>query len=117
MSPLHVIMLNEYTLSLAKSEGLPSALFRTYSAKFNLGDNLTRDIIGFLSGKDFKFNTSKNIPVLGAFMYAWMFGGKEQTIKQGKDLFGRVQDPEKARKVREANRQKEASLTFMEEEF
>lgn len=117
MSPLHVIMLNEYTLSLAKREGIPSALFRTYSAKFNLGDNLTRDIIGFLSGKDFKFNTSKNIPILGAFMYAWMFGGKEQTIKQGKDLFGRVQDPEKARKVREANRQKEASLTFMEEEF
>lgn len=117
MSPLHVIMLNEYTLSLAKREGIPSALFRTYSAKFNLGDNLTRDIIGFLSGKDFKFNTSKNIPVLGAFMYAWMFGGKEQTIKQGKDLFGRVHDPENARKVREANRQKEASLTFMEEEF
>ena len=117
MSPLHVTMMNEYTLALAKREGIPSAIFRTWSAKFGLGDNFSRDVIGFLSGKDFKFHTSKSIPVLGAFMYAWMFGGKDQTIKQGKDLFGRVQDPEKARKVRESNRQKAASLSFMEEEF
>ena len=117
MSPFHVMMINEYTLAVAKREGIPSAVFRTWSAKFGLGDNFSRDVIGFLSGKDFKFNTSRNIPVIGAFMYAWMFGGKDQTIKQGRDLFGRTQDPEKARKVKEANRQKEASLSFMEEEF
>ena len=117
MSPLHVIMLNEYTLQLAKREGIPSALFRTWSAKFNVGDNITRDTINFLSGKDFKFNTSKNIPVLGAFMYAWMFGGREQTIRSGKDIFGQKYNPEKARQVRESNRQKEESLNFMQEVF
>ena len=114
ISPLHVFMINEYTLAVAKREGLMSAAAKTFAPKFSLADNVTRDAFTLFSGKDFKFNTSKSIPLVGPLMYAWLFGGSEQTIKQGRDIFGRTQDPEKARKVRESNLQKELSLDYLE---
>lgn len=117
MTPLHVFMINEYTLAVAKREGIVSAIGKTYMPKLGIADNISKDLYTVFTGKDFKFNTSKNIPILGAFMYAWLFGGSEQTIKQGRDIFGRTQDPVKARKVRESNLQKEESLDFMENIF
>lgn len=117
MSPLHVLMINEYTLQLAKREGIVSAAVDTFGAKMPVLDNISRDAFGFFTGKDFKFNTAKNIPWVGTLLYSWYFGGREQTIKHGRDLFGQKQDPEKAREVRESNRQKEESLNFMENTF
>lgn len=117
MSPFHVFMLNEYTLNLAKKEGIASATFKTFGGKFALADNVSKDIITVLSGKDFKFNTSKNLPLVGPLMYAWLFGGHDQTMRQDRDIFGRVQDPVAARERREANRQKTDSINFLESVF
>jgi len=117
MSPFHVFMINEYTLNLAKKEGIATAGFKTFGGKFALADNVSKDIITVLSGKDFKFNTSKNVPLIGSLMYAWLFGGHQQTLRQDRDLFGRTQDPAAARARKEANRQKADSTNFLESVF
>lgn len=87
LSPMHVLMINEYTLSIAKKEGLFSAAKEMAAPSFGLADNVTKDIYRTLTFKDYKGHTFKSVPVFGQFIYWWMFGGKDYNEKVKQDLF------------------------------
>lgn len=75
-SPLQFIMINEYFLAVAKKEGLASAVGDQLAIGIGVVDNVSKDIVRFVSGKDYKGYTWKNIPIIGPFGYWWLFGGR-----------------------------------------
>lgn len=116
-SPLHVMMINEYTMHVLMNEGPVSFVNTTFSPKFGALDNMAKDAFRMVSGKTYKGYTFKNVPIFGWAMWEFMFGGLDQKIKQGTDIFGRTQNPEAARIAKDTKRQAQESLDFMEVEF
>lgn len=87
LSPMHVFMINSYFISQCKSEGIPAALADNFTPKFGIFNNITKDAIRFVSGKDYKGYTWKNVPVFGQLFWHWFFGGRDAAVKQDKALF------------------------------
>ena len=86
-SPFHCLMINEYVVSVAKREGLFSAVAQMSTPGLGLADKLSKDIWRAATFKDYKGNTFKSVPVFGMFAYYWMFGGKDMTVKMNRQLF------------------------------
>ena len=87
LSPAHVFLINSYVISVAKQEGIPAAAMSAFSPKFGGFNNITKDIIRFISGQEYKGFTWKNIPVFGSLFWHWFFGGREANIKRHTALF------------------------------
>lgn len=86
-SPFHCMMINEYVVSVAKREGLFSAVAQMGTPGLGLADNITKDLWRAVTLKDYKGNTFKSVPVFGMFAYYWMFGGRDMTVKMDRQLF------------------------------
>lgn len=100
MSPLHVIMVNEYTLSVIKNEGPFRGAITTFQPGFAALDNIGRDFLRMVSFKPYKGYTFKSVPVVGLLAWHWWLGGSQQAKKEGKNLFGGTYDPKEARKAK-----------------
>jgi len=100
LSPLHVLMINEYTLSVLKNEGLARAVMTQYTPGFSALDNVSRDFIRLISGKSYKGYTFKSVPLIGWAAWSWLLGGFEQSKKEGKNLLGGTYDPKQARRAK-----------------
>ena len=88
IAPLHIIGVNEYVMSIAKRDGLFQALGSAYRPGFNIEANVLKDLINFVSFKDYQGNTWKNVPVAGDVVYGWLLGGRKQSLKMKTNLIG-----------------------------
>lgn len=87
LSPLHIFMINEYTIAVAQRDGIASAVAEITSPSFGLADNVSRDLFRAVTFKSYKGNTFKSIPIFGQFAYWWLLGGREQNVKNKTALF------------------------------
>lgn len=81
--PGHFFMINEYTLSVAKREGLWAGFSTMTAPSGSWINNVSKDFVRFASGKDYRGYTFKNIPVFGDAAFYWMFGGYEFNKRTG----------------------------------
>lgn len=77
MSTLQYFLINEYTLSVAKSRGIGSALTETFSPTLSWVDALGKDVVtGFQHGYSTRY-----IPLVGTQAYNLAFAGREQNVR------------------------------------
>jgi hypothetical protein len=85
-TPLQAMWLNQYTLSTLKRQGLAAGAFAQFSPKAGFVNNMSKDILGIVQLKP-KGYTTRNIPVIGPFVWYWLAGGRTAAIRQDKALF------------------------------
>lgn len=81
LSPFHIFMINEYTIAVAQRDGLASAAATITAPSFGLLDNVSRDLFRAVTFQSYKGNTWKSVPLFGWAAYWWIFGGREQSLK------------------------------------
>lgn len=92
LSPFHIIGVNEYVVGIMKRDGIFQGLASAYRPAFVPEVNLTKDLFNIVTGKDFKGNVVKNIPILGDAIYGWLLGGREQSQRMKNYLLGNPMD-------------------------
>ena len=86
-SPFHIFMINEYTVAVAKRDGLASAAATITAPSFGALDNVSRDVLRAVTFQSYKGNTFKSVPIFGWAAYWWLLGGREQNVKNKVALF------------------------------
>lgn len=94
-SPLQVMQINEYTIASMKQKGIFAGFASEMAPSFRVADDVTRDAIRFVSGKDYHGNTVKDVPVMGPLMYYWFLGGREYAKRHGEAIGYDPDDKEK----------------------
>ena len=94
-SPLQVMQINEYTIASMKQKGIFAGFASEMAPSFRVADDVTRDAIRFVSGKDYHGNTIKDVPVMGPLMYYWFLGGREYAKRHGDAIGYDPDDKEK----------------------
>ena len=87
LMPGHFIMINEYTLAIAKRDGAWAAVSSIAGSNVSLINNLTKDVVRLVEGKEFRGYTTRSIPLgIGDFLYYYCFGGYQFNKKMGTNL-------------------------------
>ena len=84
--PLQAMWLNQYTLSTLKRQGIGAAAVAQFTPKAGVFNNMTKDALGVVT-LNYKGYTTRNIPIVGPFVWYWLAGGRSAAIKQDKALF------------------------------
>lgn len=92
LSPLHIVGVNEYVLSIMKRDGIFQGLASAYRPAFVPEVNFTKDLISIVTSKEYRGNFVKNIPILGDIVYGWLLGGREQSQRMKRYLLGNPMD-------------------------
>lgn len=81
-SPAQFFFINEYLVSNAKQRGIASAVFGQMAPGWKAADMVSRDLFNLVSGKEWKGNSLKLLPVAPELAYNTIGGGKEQLKRQ-----------------------------------
>ena len=85
-SPLQLLMINEYTVNSVQQKGLFRGFASEFTPSFRVGDDVSKDLIRFVSGKSYQGNAVKDVPVMGPFAYYWFLGGRDHAKRHGEAI-------------------------------
>ena len=77
-----IVGFSKYSFDQIQYKGFFRTLGEMIIPPFDLLDDFGKDLLSFLKGKEIKFRTIKNIPVLGKVAYYWWF--KDQKKRKSK---------------------------------
>lgn len=85
LAPFQVLMINEFTIDIAKKEGLWSAVKETAVPSINIINDTTKGAYKMFTG-EFDLTASRSIPVFGDIVYSLAGPGAGQNKRQKREL-------------------------------
>ena len=81
-------LIDMYTMSMIKKDGLFSGLIQQYMPQFPLADAMTRDLISWASGdpKIVDAQTMRYVPFIGWYLYYHMGAGRDYLVRTNQEL-------------------------------